>query len=395
LKEIIQNYRSFGPAYRLLGNVYNTKGEIQSGKEYIIRAGDLADFAPPVDTLVDKLALMSRSELYLLKQIDEAERTVYPEYALKLIENARAYIPDNKYLISKTIKLLLKLDSGNDILPYIKQHFNYFKDDFPELKQVADLLYEKGYFSQSLIYYQRISTIKQEDPEIFSSLALVFLNTDRKQQALDLVDEFVEKYHENPKILANAAYLMLMANEQDKALAYLDMLKRLAPSNPKMFQLTGIIAEQEGNLQKAITMYELAFKGNPQDLVSIQSLGEILMKQRMWERSVSHLEKAMEYHPNEPYLLERLGTLLVACPDIKVRDYNQGKVYSERAFIHKACPTETMISAGRSLAEAYAGLGDKKNAYIYMNIIYEMAQSQHAPEEFLEEIRGKLRHYAQ
>jgi len=395
LNEIIQNHRSFGPAYRLLGNVYNSMGAISKGKDYVTRAGDLADFSPPVDTLIDRIALMSRSELYLLKQIDEAERTVYPEYALKLIENALKFIPDNRYLISKAIKLKLRLDAGREILHFLSQHTAFYKDDFNELKQVADLLYEKGFFAQSLVYYQHALSLKPEDPEIQSSMVLCQLNSGNKEQALNTMAAFIEKYPDNPKIYANAVFVMLTAGEKDKTLAYHAKLKRLEPASPKTYQLSGIIAERENKLSEAMLMYELALKGDPGDLVSIQSLGELFMKQKMWARSIAHLKRALEYHPNDPYLLERLGTLLVACPDSSFRDYNLGKVYSERAFIHKASPAEIMISAGRSLAEAYAGLGDKHNALVYMNIIYEVAQSQNAPQEFLANIRQKLTEYSQ
>ena len=84
LIEILKFHRSFGPAYRLLGNLYTAKGDSLSGSYYIVRANDLSNYAAPVDTLVDKLANISRTELYLLKQIDEAERSIYPEWALEL-----------------------------------------------------------------------------------------------------------------------------------------------------------------------------------------------------------------------------------------------------------------------------------------------------------------------
>lgn len=113
LKEIIKNNRSFGPAYRLLGNVYQKKGDSILSYRYAIRANDMAIYSPPIDTLVDKLVLMSRSELYLLKKIDEAEKSIYPEWAMKLVNHAIQYIPDNKYLISKAIHIFVIMGKAN------------------------------------------------------------------------------------------------------------------------------------------------------------------------------------------------------------------------------------------------------------------------------------------
>ena len=395
LKEIVQSYSNFGPAYRLLGNLYNLKGDKALSQGYTLRAGDLLDFKPPVDTLIDRLALLSRSELYILKQIDEAERTGYPDWALVLVGNAMKYIPDNKYLISKAISLLLKMSSGKMALSYLNQHLNAFKDDINEIKQVGNLLYDKGYYSQAVNYYLRAKEIKPEDTEMQASLVLAYLKAGNKQQAMDELNEQLKLYKNNPKVLANAVYIMLTMNEREKAKSFLSQLNKLSPSSPKTYQLNGIIAQQDGNLRKAMVMYEYACKGDPGDLVSIQSLDEILTSQKMWSQLISHLRKALEYHPNDPYLLVRLGTLLGDCPDMKLRNYQESRIYSERAFIHKGSTMEIMLSAGKSLAEAYAALGDKRNASIYMNHILEMARSQNAPREFLEDIEKKSAQYRQ
>lgn len=107
LNETIQSSSLFGPSYKLLGTIYNLKGDTTLGKQYTIRANDLINFSPPVDTLIDKLTLMSRSELYLLKKIDEAEQSFHSDWALKLVDQGMQYMPDNSYLISKAIKIYL------------------------------------------------------------------------------------------------------------------------------------------------------------------------------------------------------------------------------------------------------------------------------------------------
>ncbi len=391
LMEIIRGQNSFGPAYRLLGNAYSLKGDSALSRKYKIRAGDLLDFKPPVDTLADRLTLISRSDLYVLKKIDEAERSVYPDWALTLARNAMKNIPGNKYLLSKAIKLHLKMGSGKQALLYLNQHLADFSADFNELKETGNLLYDRGYYPESLNYYRSALKIKPEDPEVQASLVLAMVNAGDKKQAVDLLDEQVGQYKGNPKVLANAVYVMLTLQEKEKARSFLSQLRQLSPSGPKTYQLGGIMAEQDGKVQEAIILYASAIKGNPKDFVSIQSLSEILMRQRLWTQLIRHLEKALEYNPNEPYLLERLGTLLVTCPDVKLRDYSLGREYSERAFIHKASTPEIVLSAGRTIAEAYAALGDKNSARIYMSQILEMATSQNAPEEFTEAIRERMK----
>ena len=391
LKQILEFHRSFGPAYRLLGNIFSSKGDSVLSKYYSVRANDLADLASPVDTLIDKIALMSRSDLYLLKQIDEAEKSVYPDWALSLINSSIQHLPDNKYLISKAIKLLLRLDYGKEASAYLKQHFSIFKDEFDEMKEVADILYEKEFYSQALIYYYQASKLKPNDKDVQLNLALCLGNNNMKQNAVEMIDDLLNNNKGDLKVSTEAIYYLLLLGETEKARSYLAAIKQHSGLDPGVQKLSGMLAEQDGNLKDAGTMYELSFLQNPEDLSTIRYLGNVLVKQKKWSTAISHYRKALQFHPNDPYLLEKLGTLLVSCPDQRLRDYNEGKELSERAFIHNSCPAETLISSGKSLAEAYAGLGDNKNASVFMNITINLAKSENSPVEYLAELERELK----
>lgn len=65
LREIIDNWMTFGPAYRLLGNVYDARGDSSLSEKYNVRANDLVEYTPPADELIDRIALLSRSDTYL------------------------------------------------------------------------------------------------------------------------------------------------------------------------------------------------------------------------------------------------------------------------------------------------------------------------------------------
>jgi tetratricopeptide (TPR) repeat protein len=157
LEEIIEADRSFGPAYRLLGNIYGTQGDVSLSKQYVVRANDLLVLSPPVDTLIDKLALLSRSELYLLKKIDEAQRNIYAGWTLKLVDHALKYIPDNKYLISKAIDIYLWVGSGEQAVAFTDKHISYFRDSFTEMRKMGMLFFLNGLYPPAIKYLNRAS----------------------------------------------------------------------------------------------------------------------------------------------------------------------------------------------------------------------------------------------
>jgi tetratricopeptide (TPR) repeat protein len=167
-------------------------------------------------------------------------------------------------------------------------------------------------------------------------------------------------------------------------------LKKLSPSGSKTLLLSGKIAQQKGNIQEAQKLYESAFNKNPQDLIGMKTLSDVLMRQKLWRSSILHFKKSMEYFPSEPYLLEILGTLLVVCPDTELRNYEEGREYLERAFFHKDCPTETMISSGKSLVKAYAQLGDKQTATAYLKLVIDLAKNLHLPQQYIDKLNETL-----
>jgi hypothetical protein len=107
-------------------------------------------FTSPVDTLADKLAALSRSELYLLKKIDEAERSIHSDWALKLVNQGMNYLPENKYLQSKAIKIYLWKRMNDKAIAIAERHILASSDDFTELKNTGMLFYQKSLHQQAV-----------------------------------------------------------------------------------------------------------------------------------------------------------------------------------------------------------------------------------------------------
>ncbi len=325
LQEILKNYRTFGQAYRLLGTVFNSEGDSVQGNHYTVMANDLAVDLLPVDTIIDRLSLLSRSDLYLLKKIDEAEKSNYPDWAMKLMTHGFKYIPDNKYLISKFIKLYLKLDIGNQASPLLEKHKLLFSNDYNELSSMAYLLYLKGLPAQSLAYYRLARQIRPDVISVQTSIILCLWNVGNKKQALDSTLSWLGSNPSSSPVLKEGVRLLVNLKEVSLAKMYLNKLKKISAQDAEVMSLTGKVAEAEGNLPEAEKWYETAFRNKPDDLANVRSFINLLLKQELWAKSITTLRKALVYHPNDPFLLERLGTLLVTCPDTGLRNMSRGK----------------------------------------------------------------------
>ncbi|MGA1976231.1 MAG: tetratricopeptide repeat protein [Bacteroidales bacterium] len=386
LAGIIRKNHRIGPVYRLLGNVFNARGDTILGSKLITRAKDLPDISPVVDTLYDKLILISRSESYLPKQIDDAIKSANPEWALKLLNIALQYFPEDKYLISKSIKFFFWIGSGNEGIHYLNMHLDDFRDDFAEINEVGQLLFKKGFYTQAMRYYARACHLKPENNEARASLALCYLRAGEKDTASVIMKELFDKNRNDPRVLANEVDFFLRSDEKSMAKMYLEKLRNVAPSDPKVSKLAGMIAESEGNPKMAMPLYEDAFRKDPSDLETAQKLEYLLLKQKSWDKAIGILRISLKYNPNESFLLEKLGTLLVTCPDQKFSNIEEGMEFSERAFYNISSHSVTIITAGKSLAIANALLGDFQTAAFYMNIILNMARNEKVPQEYFEEL---------
>ena len=391
LNEITTNYKTFGWAYRLLGRAYRMQGDTVLSNKSVLRANDLLSLTYPVDTLLDKIALESRSELYLLKQIDEAERMRYAAWELLLIEHGLKYLADNKYLKAKAIILYLRTNRAKQALPYLQEHFEFFKDDAYQLIQVANLLFNERYFAQSNLYYKRIIALEPENTELQVSLVLGLYNQREKEKAISQMKEFIGMDDKNPKVYANAVVELIAMEEYERAETYLNKLQQLSPFDSKTFFLLGKLAYEEGNLSEARSFYESSFKKNPKDLITVKALGDLLLREKLWQKANDHFERSLELFPNEPAIMETFGTFLVRCPDEALRNYREGKEYLERAFFHKNCPSETMVVAGKSLADAYFALGDSKTASAYLNLAIDWAKNIGVAPEYVNLLEQKLK----
>jgi tetratricopeptide (TPR) repeat protein len=202
----------------------------------------------------------------------------------------------------------------------------------------------------------------------------------------------LKKNRDNPDVIADIANILFFNfKENDRVLTYLSLLKQIAPSNPRVLKLSAGVKEKNGQYSEAIKLYELSIKGDPEDITTIQYLGNLLMKQEMWDKAIKHYRKALEYHPNEPDFLEWLGTLLIACPDSSFRNIEEGKIYAERAFLHISSRPNIVVSAGRSLAYAYAKLGDKQNAVITIKQTINIARQENISRSYQAELEGLLK----
>ncbi|HCY39782.1 MAG TPA: hypothetical protein DHV48_00220 [Prolixibacteraceae bacterium] len=384
LTEVIKGNETNGPLFRLLGNIYSAKGDSVLSRKYITRAQDLAIGTTVNDTLIDRITLISRSELYLPKQIDEANKSNNPEWAFILFDHALKYLPDNKHIITKAIRFFLQMNTGEKALPYLEQNLNDFKDSFKEMSEISSLLYIKGYYPQAIPYFEQTMKLAPDSFAILKNFAMCYWKANNKDAALTLMNELFEKNKSNTEVLFHEVDFMLKIGDKAKARGFLSKLQQLAPSNSQALKLSAVFAEMDGNKVAAMSMFEKAYKADPTDLDFAKKLGTFYMGQRQWSKAISLLRSSLEYHPNESILLEMIGTILISCPDPVLHNIPEGIEFSERAYYHVSSSPATLLAVTKNLALGNAMLGNNKEANSYIQTAITIAKSEKVPKNYMD-----------
>jgi tetratricopeptide (TPR) repeat protein len=384
LKEVEKGNETVGPLYRLLGNVYSAKGDSVLSRKYITRAQDLAIGTTVNDTLIDRITLISRSELYLPKQIDEANKSNNPEWASVLFDHALNYLPENKHIISKAIKFYLQMNKGEKALPLLDKNLNNFKDSYSEMSETSSLLYIKGYYQQALPYFEQTMKLAPDSIVILKNYALCFWKDNKKDQALALMDKIYAQNKSRLEILVNEVEFMLYIKDREKAKAFLNKARQIQPKNAMVLRLAATITEMDGNKSAAIPLFEAAYQSDPTDLETTKKLGSFYIEQRQWEKAISLFRNSLKYHPNESVFLEKLGTLLISCPDPKLQNIPEGLELSERSYFHVSSTPETLLSVAKNLALGSAMTGDYQTAASYIHIAINIAKSNKVSKAYMD-----------
>lgn len=392
LKTLISRNISFGPAYRQLSIIYAEEGDKELSKYYSDRSKDLEDYTPPPDVLIDRLSYHSRSETYLLKQVEDAIRSSNLYWALDLVNLSLKHLLESKYVLSKAIRLFISMNIGRKATPYLDKHLEAFQDDYKELVDVGIGLSNSGLKSEAKKYFLAATKFKNKPPETKSRLAGMFFDRlDMEDKALELMDELLEQHPNNPDVIGGATFLSIKKDDMANAKKYLSRLKILEPKNPRINIFNGILAKNAGDTEKAILFYEKAFKEVPDQVFIIEYLTDYYKKNKKWSKLSDLYETALEASPNDPYLQEGYGSLLINCPNKSIQNPKLAKEFSERALINFKSDALLQIAAGHSLAKSYFQLNKRDEALFYIQKTLENAKLAQFSREDIAEIERTSR----
>jgi tetratricopeptide (TPR) repeat protein len=353
LEELIHTNPTFGPAYRLLGSLYQESGEREKGLDYEMRAGDFVSYVPPPDPMYDALVLCSRNTDFITTQIDIAEKREAYEWTLTLIDHILEYSPHDGDALTRRLKLALDTQESDGVEPLVRAYAQLYGRDEARLMDMAKYLRYRGEYESSVTLLKRVITVNPKAMDAHIEFVKMLKTFKQYGMGIQYCDEVIAAEPKDAGIRIALAELLIQAGKIDRAKEQLKIAQGLHPDEKVRYLMLARMAKKTGDVQSAVRYFRKALSIDPHDAITQLELGELLLELRKWDEALRHFQSSLNASPNDLDLIERYAWILAACPDGKIRNGKRALESANRLSLMRKRTVEQDIRCGMTLAVAY------------------------------------------
>jgi tetratricopeptide (TPR) repeat protein len=375
LAEVIGANTRFGPAQRLLGDVYYEMGEEEEAANWRKRADDLDSYVPPADVLYEALVLCSRNTDFITRQINIAMRWSNYEWTVALLNHILAYDPHNGEALTSKINVLLDTHKIDELGPLVVAYGEQFKSDEQALLEMAKYLRRWGQYDATVTLLKRILTRNPRNVEAHVEYVRLMKMFWQYDKGIQYCTDFLATDPQNAPIRVELVDLLIQTGELDKAEEELKAEQRLYPDVETASMMLGRMARKKGDAGNAVRHFQRALAANPRKSAIQLELGKYLLELRRWNDAAKHWQKALQASPNNIDFAGQYALLLAACPDASVRDGKKALEISARIKPLKKQTFEQDIRCATAIAAAYAEMQQYDNALSVAREYLELSEN--------------------
>ncbi len=193
-------------------------------------------------------------------------------------------------------KVIEKINNGE--FEEAKRHIHTIKNSGLEedIYVLAEQLVELGYLEEAIGLYEQLLAVHPDEGELLLSLAEIYMEIDREDEALELVQKVKTTDAVYPSALLLEADLYTMNGLDEVAYAKLKKAKQLLPDEMLIDFALGEQLYMQGSFMEAISSYENVLK-QAEEVAGIsihQRIAEAYSNIGQFEEALAHFEKSLQ-----------------------------------------------------------------------------------------------------
>jgi tetratricopeptide (TPR) repeat protein len=160
--------------------------------------------------------------------------------------------------------------------------------------------------------HQQPTQTNQQRVQLILAEAYLLRDAKRVEDALDVVQDGLDKLPNDPELLYQRALLAEKLGRNDLLESSLRKLIRVKPEYAHAYNALGYsFADRNERLPEAYTLIQKALSLAPDDFYIMDSMGWVLYRQGKYEEALSYLQRAYSGRP-DPEIAAHLGEVLWA-----------------------------------------------------------------------------------
>lgn len=354
LSVLTREQPTFGPGYRLMGQIYDGLGDHSQGKIFTEKAGDYESFTPPADPLFDELVWFSRSSDLILKQVILANKHQKYEWAKHLSHFMLDQDIETGEALVNLIHIAVETYQFSEVPELVEAHYSSYIKNYDKLLEMGLYLARKEQFRFALRYLGKASWLKPEAvrPRLeFAKILVLIGDLEKAREALTEIlalspneaEAHIQLgkifYLENDTRQASKHFRLALTSDTQRAVALIHL---------------AIIARVTHEPKAALMYFSQSIEAEPRNSSTWVERGNYLLELGEWQAAEKNFRDALDFAPNDIDFLERMAWILATVPDEHIRDGKEALRIARRLASMLKIRTDQNISCGIALAVAFA-----------------------------------------
>lgn len=354
LEGLIEKNPSLGPAYRLLGNVYQKMGDETKGADYEMRAGDFESYIPPADPMYDEIVLHSRNTAFLIKYLDLAAKSENYAWTLTLMNHLAEIDPNDGEVLTKRIKLALDMQRLAAVDSLLPTFHRLCGSDDKKLIDLAQYFVYRGHYEPAVRLLKSAITINEKALDAHFLFMDILKEFRQYEMGINYCNDLLPTAPKNAELRQKLAAMYIEKGDMAAARQQIKIAQQLSPNDDLSLVMLARISKKEGSSRAALDYYQKALSRNPRNVDAQLEVGAYLVDLRRWDDAFRHYQSSLITTPNSLDLVERYAWALAVCPAEDSKNGDKALGLANRLALRRKYTKDQEMRCGITLAVAYA-----------------------------------------